>query len=111
MKYYLVGIKGTGMSALALLLSDLGFEVVGYDDAKEHRFTEDKLVERGIKIYNEANDTMDKDTIVVYSPALKLDIHPELVKAKELDLKIYEYEEMLGKLVEVMALKILKNLF
>ena len=49
MKYYLAGIKGTGMSALALLLSDLGFDVVGYDDAKEHRFTEDKLVERGIK--------------------------------------------------------------
>ena len=56
MKYYLAGIKGTGMSALALILSDLGFEVIGYDDAKEHRFTEDKLVERGIKIYTEENE-------------------------------------------------------
>mgnify|MGYP003300892408 CR=1 FL=1 len=35
MKYYMAGIKGAGMSALALLLSDLGFDVVGYDDAKE----------------------------------------------------------------------------
>ena len=66
MKYYLAGIKGTGMSALALILDDLGFEVVGYDDAEEHRFTEDKLVERGIKIYTKENDAMDKDTIVVY---------------------------------------------
>ena len=41
MKYYMAGIKGTGMSALALVLSDLGFDVVGYDDEKEHRFTED----------------------------------------------------------------------
>ena len=28
MKYYMAGIKGAGMSALALLLSDLGFDVV-----------------------------------------------------------------------------------
>ena len=100
MKYYLAGIKGTGMSALALLLDDLGFEVVGYDDAKEHRFTEDKLVSRGIKIYTDENNEMDKDTIVIYSPALKLDTHPELIKAKSMDLKIYEYEEMLGKLTK-----------
>ena len=26
MKYYLVGIKGAGMSALALILNDLGFK-------------------------------------------------------------------------------------
>ena len=66
MKYYLIGIKGAGMSALALIFDDLGYEVVGYDDAAEHRFTEDKLVERGIKIYTGENDAIDEDTIVVY---------------------------------------------
>lgn len=100
MKYYLAGIKGTGMSALALILDDLGFEVIGYDDAKEHRFTEDKLIERGIKIYTDENDEMDKDTIVVYSPALKIDKHRELIKATNLGIKIYEYQEMLGKLTK-----------
>ena len=50
MKYYLIGIKGAGMSALALLFDDLGYNVVGYDDAKDHRFTEDNLLERNIKI-------------------------------------------------------------
>lgn len=99
MKYYLLGIKGAGVSALALLLNDLGYEVVGYDDAAEHRFTEDKLIERGIKIYTGPNDVLDKDTIVVYSSALKKD-HPELVKAIELDVRIYEYHEMLGKLTK-----------
>ena len=98
MKYYMAGIKGTGMSALALLLSDLGFDVVGYDDASEHRFTEDKLIERGIKIYSEPNSELDEDCIVIYSPALKLDTHPELIKATEMGLKIYEYQQMLGKL-------------
>ena len=48
MKYYMAGIKGAGMSALALLLHDLGYEVVGYDDEAEHRFTEDKLIDAGI---------------------------------------------------------------
>lgn len=100
MKYYLVGIKGTGMSALALLLDDLEFKVVGYDDAKEHRFTEDKLIERGIKIYTEENDALDNDTIVIYSPAVKLNQHRELIKATEMGLKIYEYQEMLGKLTK-----------
>ena len=32
--YYFVGIKGTGMSALALILHDLGYEVQGSDIAK-----------------------------------------------------------------------------
>lgn len=100
MKYYLVGIKGTGMSALALLLDDLGFDVIGYDDASEHRFTEDKLIERGIKIYTEENNAIGDNTIVVYSPAVKLDKHPELLKAKLMGLKIYEYQEMLGKLTK-----------
>ena len=100
MKYYMAGIKGAGMSALALLLSDLGYKIVGYDDAAEHRFTEDKLIERGIKIYTGPNDELDNETVVIYSPALRLDEHPELIKAKSMNLKIYEYEEYLGKLTK-----------
>ena len=93
MKYYMAGIKGAGMSALALFLSDLGYEVIGYDDAKERRFTEDRLVERGIKIYNEINDELNKDCIVIYSPALRRETHPVLKLADELGLRVYEYEE------------------
>jgi len=100
MKYYLAGIKGTGMSALALILNDLKFNVVGYDDASEHRFTEDKLTERGIKIYSGPNDELDENTIVVYSPALNPNKHPELIKARDMNLKMYEYQEMLAKLTK-----------
>ena len=100
MKYYMVGIKGAGMSALALLLSDLGYNIVGYDDAKDHRFTEDKLLERGIKIYTGPNHEMDSETVVIYSSALKSNEHPELIKAQEMNLKIYEYQEMLGRLTK-----------
>ncbi len=97
MKYYLIGIKGAGMSALALLLSDLGYEVIGYDDASEHRFTEDKLKERGIPIYSEPNDALDEETIVVRSPAIR-DEHPEMQKVFAMNLRNYQYHEMLGRL-------------
>ena len=103
MKYYMVGIKGAGLSALALILNDLGYEVVGYDDELSHQFTEDKLIERGIKIYTEANEVLDKECIVVRSSAIKEE-HPEIIKANELGLKIYEYHEMLGKLANIFEL-------
>ena len=35
--YYFIGIKGAGMSALALILNDLGYEVLGYDDEASHQ--------------------------------------------------------------------------
>ncbi|MEG0021573.1 MAG: UDP-N-acetylmuramate--L-alanine ligase [Bacilli bacterium] len=103
MKYYLIGIKGAGMSALALILNDLGYTVVGYDDMKEHAFTEDKLIERGIKIYTDDNNEIDESTIIVRSTAIKED-HKEIVKANKLDLKIYEYNQMLGKLANMFDL-------
>ena len=103
MKYYMVGIKGAGLSALALILNDLGYEVVGYDDELSHQFTEDKLAERGIQIYTGSNDNLDKECIVVKSAAVT-DEHPEIVKANELGLKIYEYNEMLGKLANIFEL-------
>lgn len=103
MKYYLIGIKGAGMSALALILDDLGYQVSGYDDTKEHQFTEDKLIERGIKIYTEDNDEMDENTIVIRSSAVK-DEHPQMVKAFNLNLKNYEYFQMLGKLANMFDL-------
>ena len=40
MKYYCIGIKGTGMATLASMLYDMGNTVSGYDDAKDYKFTE-----------------------------------------------------------------------
>lgn len=98
MKYYLIGIKGAGMSSLALLLNDLNYEITGYDDAKEHRFTENKLFDRNIQIYTDPNQfKMTEDTIIVRSPAIR-DDHPEMKRALELGLKIFGYQDMLGRL-------------
>ena len=59
-KLYLVGIKGTGMSSLGVILKDMGFEVVGSDKCS-YFFTEDILNKNAIKFYefNRKNITND----------------------------------------------------
>ena len=98
MKYYCIGIKGTGMSTLAQILSDLGNEVSGYDDAKDYKFTQKGLEDRNIKIYYDHNHKIDKDTIVTYSAAFKED-HPEMERVKKLGLKIKKYNNLMQDVI------------
>ena len=100
MKYYCIGIKGTGMSTLAQILFDLGNDVSGYDDAQEHKFTQDGLDDRGIKIYYDHEHEIDKDTIVTYSVAFKED-HPELQRVKKMGLTIKKYCELMGDVISM----------
>lgn len=97
--YYLIGIKGTGMSALACFLHDLGYEVKG-SDVERHFFTEKGLNERNIEIlpYDEKN--IKNDMVIIRGNVIK-DDHPEIIKASELDLKIYTYQEMIAKLTKM----------
>ena len=55
MKYYLVGIKGSGMAALAGILEDDGNIVCGVDIDHEV-FTEKELIKRQIKYDTFSND-------------------------------------------------------
>ncbi len=98
MKYYCIGIKGTGMSTLAQILYDLGNEVSGYDDAKHYKFTQEGLDKRHIKIYYDNDHDIDKDTIVTYSVAFSED-HKELQRVKKLGLKVVKYNEIIGNLM------------
>ena len=99
MKYYCIGIKGTGMSTLAQILSDLGNDVSGYDDAKGHKFTQDGLEARNIPIYYDGNHEISPDTIVTYSVAFKED-HPEIKRVKSLGLTIKKYNEIMGDVID-----------
>ena len=96
--YHFIGIKGSGMASLASVLHGLGFEVQG-SDIEEHLFTEDGLRELGIKILPFSADNIKEDMIIVKGNAFK-DDHEEVVRAKELGLKIYSYQEMIAKLTE-----------
>lgn len=97
MKYYCIGIKGSGMATLAEILFDLGNSVSGYDDYKQYKFTQEGIDKRGIKIYYDSNHDIDKDTIVTYSKAFSSN-HPEIKRIKELGLQIINYNELLGKI-------------
>lgn len=76
MKYYLVGIKGTGMSSLACILKDMGNVVTG-SDVKEHFFTEKSLDEKNIT-YEEFTDEVTNEYFYVISSAY--DINNIVVK-------------------------------
>ena len=97
MKYYCIGIKGSGMATLACLLHDLGYTVSGYDDTKEWKFTQEGLDKRGIQIYSDSSFLPDQDTIFTCSKAFSED-HSEIQRMLELGVKRKAYNEILGDL-------------
>ena len=48
--YHFVGIKGSGMSALAQILHDMGLQVQG-SDVENHYFTQDALEKAELIFY------------------------------------------------------------
>lgn len=90
MRFYFVGIGGSGIAAMAHLALDAGFEVVG-SDLSTNQNTQ-RLKERGVNIstdqsgdfmrYLHQQKPIDQ---VIYTSALPAD-HPELLTAKELGL-------------------------
>lgn len=99
MKYYCIGIKGSGMATLACLLSDLNHTVSGYDDTRDFKYTEVGLKKRNIPIYYDGNHAIDQDTIVTYSKAF-LEDHPEIQRVHSLGLKIQEYNEVIADITK-----------
>lgn len=96
MRYHFIGIKGSGMSALAMIMSDLGNEVQGSDVA-HHLFTEDDLVNKGIKILPFDESNIESDMVVVIGNAFN-ESNPEVKKTLEMGIKHYYYYELLREL-------------
>lgn len=94
--YHFVGIKGSGMSALALILHDKGFKVQG-SDVKKYFFTQKNIEEAQIPIYEFNKDNIKEGMIVIAGNAFP-DTHEEIVRAKELGLTVKRYHDFLGEL-------------
>ena len=97
MKYHFIGIKGSGMSALAQIMYELGNEVQG-SDVTHHLFTEDLLRKKNIKILPFDEKNITKDMTVVIGNAFNSS-NVEVKKAIDLDVKRYNYYDLLHDLV------------
>ena len=70
---WFIGIKGTGMASLALVLNDLGFNVAG-SDIKKYTFTQEPLKKAGIEVREfSANNIKDSGQVIVKGNAFKDD--------------------------------------
>ena len=70
---WFIGIKGTGMASLALVLNDLGFHVAG-SDIKKYTFTQEPLEKAGIKVTEfDASNIKDSGQVIIKGNAFKND--------------------------------------
>lgn len=100
--FYFIGIKGSGMSALACVLHDLGYEVMG-SDIEEECFTEEGLKQRNIKILPFNKNNIKKDMYIVRGGSFE-DDHEEVAEALKQELTIYTYQEMVKKITKMFQL-------
>ena len=96
--YHFVGIKGTGMSALAQILNDLGLSVQG-SDIEKHIFTQDALEQAGIKIYPFSKENIKPGMTIIAGNAYP-DTHEEIQEALQLGLPVIRYHRFLGDFLE-----------
>ena len=96
-KFFLVGIKGTGLSAFAELLLSAGACVSGSDTAEKF-YTDQVLMALGIPYkegFSKDNITDDIDC-VIYSSAYNLATNPDLAEAQRRGIPMLEYTTALG---------------
>ncbi|MCA5013394.1 MULTISPECIES: UDP-N-acetylmuramate--L-alanine ligase [unclassified Enterococcus] len=96
--HHFVGIKGSGMSSLALVLFEKGYRVQG-SDVEEYFFTQRDLEKAGVKILPFNADNITKDMVVIAGNAFP-DTHEELVRAKELGAEIIRYHDFIGRFIQ-----------
>lgn len=94
--YHFIGIKGAGMSSLANIMHDLGYEVKG-SDIEKHFFTEIGLNQRNIQVTTYNKENIYSGMIIIKGASIT-DDNVELIEAKKLNLEIITYEEMVGRL-------------
>ncbi|MCP8617149.1 UDP-N-acetylmuramate--L-alanine ligase [Salirhabdus salicampi] len=93
--YHFIGIKGTGMSALAQILADAGENVQG-SDVEKRFFTQAALEEKQIKILPFSEENITEGLTIIAGNAFNEE-HEEVKKAKELNIPFYWYHEFLGE--------------
>jgi len=94
--YYLIGIKGAGMSALAHVLYDMGNSVSG-SDIKDMIFTQIELEAKGIVLHPFGASKIDANMHVIIGNAFGED-HVDVLYAKKIGARVIRYHDFLGEL-------------
>ena len=94
---HFIGIGGIGMSGLAQIMTNMGFQIQGSDLSNNKNI--DRLVKSGIKTFIGHNKkNIKKATMVVISSAIKKN-NKELIASKKKKLPIFKRGEMLANIV------------
>lgn len=95
----MVGIKGTGMTALAEILHDRGAELTG-SDGPDRFYTDKILRDQGIPFREEfdAGSVTEDIRLVIHSAAYSPEENVELGRARDLGIPVLNYPEALGTL-------------
>jgi len=95
---HFIGVGGIGMSSIASILLERGFDISG-SDLRANRLT-DRLAKRGAKIFigHRASNLRDNTGLVVYSTSID-DANPEIQKARERKIPIVHRSDIVAELV------------
>ncbi|OCA91414.1 UDP-N-acetylmuramate--L-alanine ligase [Bacillus sp. FJAT-27225] len=96
--YHFVGIKGSGMSALAQVLHDMNYEVQG-SDVEKRFFTQQALEESGIKILPFQKENIKPGMVVIAGNAFP-DTHEEIMEAVRQGNEVIRYHRFLGEFMK-----------
>lgn len=96
---FLIGIGGVGMSAIAHVLLERGYQVSGSDISESDNVI--RLREQGAKIYigQDAENIDESVNVVVRSTAIR-ENNVEYLRAKELNIPIWHRSQMLNALMK-----------
>jgi UDP-N-acetylmuramate--alanine ligase len=96
---HFTGIGGIGMSGIAEILFELGYDIQGSDMSDNANVR--RLRAKGIRVMNgQSADNIENAALVVISTAIKPD-NPEVVAARKRFLPIVHRAEMLGELMRL----------
>ena len=96
--YHFVGIKGSGMSSLALVLHEQGLNVQG-SDIEKYFFTQRDLEKANITILPFNAENVKLGMTIIAGNAFP-DSHEEIQRAKELGLEVIRYHDVIGHFIQ-----------
>ena len=98
---WFIGIKGTGMVSLALVLHDLGYNVAG-SDIEKYTFTQVPLEKAGIEVkdFDPANIKSNDEQVIVKGNAFKQD-NPEVAACLDKNVEWQSYPDTVEEIVQM----------